>query len=185
MAFAAGGLLAWFADFVAATKGMSIEQATLAFGVIALTAGLAGVVTGGVIGDRWQRRAVYGRMGTIGAGFVAAVPFGAVAIFVDSGPVFVAATWLTLFFLTWYHGPLAAVVDDLVAAERAATAQAVFIFTMHLLGTTSSSYVVGVLADRVGLRHALLAPLAAVALAALAIGLGCRALARQPGERRV
>ena len=52
MAFAAGGFLAWFADFVAATKGMSMERATMVFGAAALTGGLAGVVTGGVVGDR-------------------------------------------------------------------------------------------------------------------------------------
>ncbi len=174
MAFAAGGFLAWFADFVAATKGMSIERATMVFGAIALTAGVAGVVTGGVVADRLDRRVAYGRMATISIGFAAAVPFGAVSIFVDSGALFGIATWLTLFFITWYHGPLAAVVDDLVAPERAATAQATFIFVMHLLGTASSSYVVGVLADHIGLRLALLAPLAAVLVASAAMAVGCR-----------
>ena len=43
---------------------------------------------------------------------------------------------------------MAAVVDDVVPAERAATAQAIMICLMHLLGTASSAWVVGV--NRIG-----------------------------------
>ncbi len=178
MAFAAGGMLAWFADFVHKTKGMSLERATAVFGACAVSGGLAGVVTGGIIGDRLQRRLPFGRMATMTIGFTAALPFGLAAIFVDGGPVFYAATWLTMFFITWYHGPMAAVVDDLVPEGRAATAQAAFIFTMHLVGTAPSSYAVGLLVNRVGVRYALLAPLVAVAAAALVVSLGFRHAAR-------
>ncbi len=184
MAFAAGGFLAWFADFVAATKGLSIERATMVFGAAALTGGLAGVVTGGMIGDRLQRRVPYGRMATISLGFAGAVPFGLLAIFVDSGPIFFASSWLTMFFITWYHGPMAAVVDDLVSDDRAATAQATFIFVMHLFGTTSSSYVVGLLADEVGLRYALLAPIVAVFLGAVVMAAGMPHVARDCARAR-
>lgn len=177
MAFAAGGLLAWFADFVAQTKGMSIEHATLVFGGCALTGGLSGVVVGGVVGDWLFKRVIYGRMAAITIGFLCTIPFGLLSIFVDGGPVFYVATWFTFFFITWYHGPVAAVVDDLVTDERASTAQATFIFLMHLIGTAPSSYVVGLLADEVGLRYALLAPTVAIALGALAVMAGWRRVA--------
>jgi MFS transporter, Spinster family, sphingosine-1-phosphate transporter len=72
-----------------------------------------------------------------------------------------------MFFITWYHGPVAATVDDLVADERATTGQAGFIFAMHFFGTAPSSYVVGVIADGVGLRLALLVPTVAIGVAAL------------------
>lgn len=178
MAFAAGGLVAWFADFVAQTKGMSIGRATAIFGACAVTAGMAGVITGGLIGDRLQARLPYGRMAAMSLGFACTVPLLLAALYADGGAVFIASTWLTMFFITWYHGPMAAVVDDLVSSERAATSQAAFIFIMHILGTAPSSYAVGLLADSVGLRHALLAPVVAIALAALAVAAGFRHAAR-------
>jgi predicted MFS family arabinose efflux permease len=166
--FAAGGYLAWFVDFVATTKDVSVETATLVFGGSALTAGLAGVVTGGVVGDRLIRRVAYGRLAAISIGLFCALPFALLCLLVDALPVFFAAAWLLMFFIPWYHGPMAAVVDDLVPDDRAATAQAGLICLMHLLGTAPSAYVVGLLADEVGLRGALLAPTIAVLLAALA-----------------
>jgi predicted MFS family arabinose efflux permease len=172
--FAAGGFLGWFVDFVAATKGLSIEAATAVFGGSALTGGLAGVITGGVVGDRLRRRLEFGRLAAISIGFLGAVPCAVASIFIDSGFVFYAASWLLLFFVSWYHGPMAAVVDDLVPAERAATSQAGFIFTMHFFGTAPASFLVGLAADHVGLRLALLLPAAAVLLSALSFMGGWR-----------
>ena len=98
-----------------------------------------------------------------------------VLVFFDREIFLVAPlAFFTLYFITWYHGPLAAVVDDLVPAAEASTAQAGFIATMHFFGTAPSSYVVGALSDQVGLRWALLAPLGAVAAAGLVIMGGWR-----------
>lgn len=174
MAFAAGGYVSWFADFVAEEKGYTIENATLIFGVCAVTGGLAGVLSGGVVGDYLYKQVPFGRLAAMCIGFSCSVPFAVVAILVDTGPVFLISAWLMMFFITWYHGPMAAVVDDLVSDEWAATAQATFIFIMHLVGTAPSSYVVGVLADEVGVRYALFAPTLALGLAAAAVAMGFR-----------
>jgi predicted MFS family arabinose efflux permease len=168
ISFANGGYLAWFVDFVARTKGLTVGGATLFFGASALSGGLAGVVAGGVVGDWLYRKVPYGRMAAISIGLSCAVPFALISIYVDGGVLFYAGAWLMMFFITWYHGPMAAAVDDLVADERAATAQAGLICLMHLLGTAPSAYVIGLVADRVGLRTALLVPTIAVGLAALA-----------------
>ncbi len=177
ISFAAGGYLAWFIDFVASTKGFSVASGTLFFGVCALTGGLAGVLSGGIVGDWLVKRVPYGRLAAFSIGLGAGVPFALLSLYVDSGIVFYASVWLMMYFLTWYHGPLAAVVDDLVPDERAATAQAGIIMLMHLVGTAPSAYVVGVVADEVGLRTALLVPTVAVALAALAAVGGWRHVA--------
>lgn len=174
MAFAAGGFLAWFADFLVQTRSMSPTRATAMFGAVALTGGLAGVLAGGIIGDRLQRARPYGRLATMSLGFAASVPFGIVALFIEPLLVFLPAAWLMMFFITWYHGPMAAVVDDLVPRERAATAQASFIFLMHLVGTAPSSFVVGLLVDEVGVRYALLLPLGSVVAAAAVLAGGWR-----------
>jgi len=176
MAFAAGGFLAWFGDFVSATKHLG-ETDEILLAAAAALGGLGGVLTGGRVGDRLQRRAPWGRMATMSIGFLASVPFGVVALFVDDTTTFLVASFLTMYFITWYHGPMAAVVDDLVPEAEATTAQAGFIFVMHLFGTAPSSYVVGALSGAVGLRWALLAPLGAVAAAGLVMIGGWRHVA--------
>lgn len=173
MAFAAGGFLAWFGDFIGQSKHLD-AGGKLALAGAAGLGGLGGVLTGGAVGDRLQRRYAWGRMGAVSIGFLASVPFGVAALLIDATVPFLCAAFFTLYFITWYHGPLAAVVDDLVPAAEAATAQAGFIAIMHLVGTAPSSYVVGVLSDEVGLRWALLAPLGAVAAAGLVIMAGWR-----------
>lgn len=174
--FAAGGYLAWFVEFIERYKDLSRSTATAFFGASALTGGLLGVLAGGAVGDWLYARRSYGRLIAISIGLVAAVPFALIALYMDSGPAFFIASWLLMFFMTWYHGPMAAVVDDVVPAERAATAQAIMICLMHLLGTASSAWVVGVTADELGLRNALLVPTGALVASALVFASGWRAI---------
>jgi MFS transporter, Spinster family, sphingosine-1-phosphate transporter len=168
MAFAAGGFVAWFPEFLRHDKHLSEQQTTMVMAV-SLVAGLFGVVTGGRLGDYWHRRARAGRLWTIALGMAATVPCVIACILLPAGPGLVVASMVTIFFVSWYHAPMAATVDDLASAERAATAQAVVVFTMHILGTAPSSWVIGALSDRIGLGAALWVPTAALAVAALAM----------------
>ena len=177
MAFAAGGYSAWFVDFVYESKGLSKQHALLLLGGIACIGGVLGVLSGGVIGDVLHRRTRGGRAYTMGLGFAASVPCALLAIFVDRGAVLYVSLALMMYFMTWYHGPMAAVVDDVVDEQRAAAAQGAFIFAMHLLGTAPAATVVGIVSEGVGLRWALVVPTAAVALAAILSGFAGRRLA--------
>jgi len=99
----------------------------------------------------------------------ATVPCALLCIFAPVGPLLVVGALLTMYFVSWYHGPMAASVDDLAPDGRAATAQALVIFSMHLLGTAPASFVVGRIKDAYGFTPAMLVPTVAVALAALAM----------------
>lgn len=176
MAFAAGGYLSWFFEFLSTAKGLGAEKAMGVFG-IALVGGLAGVITGGVLGDRLRRRWPAGRLVAIVVGMVCTVPFALIALRAEVGAVFYIASWLTMFFISWYHGPMAATVDDLAPDASATTAQAVVISFMHFFGTAPSSWIVGQLADDIGLANALLVPTGAILVAAVCIALGVRSYA--------
>jgi predicted MFS family arabinose efflux permease len=166
MAFAAGGYTAWFFELLTKTKGLGEGGATTVLGV-AFVAGLLGVIAGGVIADRLRRQRAHGRLIAMTIGMLATVPFALLSIFVDGGWLLYVASFATMFFITWYHAPMAASVDDLAADDRATTAQALVIFTMHLLGTAPSSFVVGLVVDAAGLRVAMLVPTVALAAAGL------------------
>ena len=104
-------------------------------GGIAIAGGVLGVVVGGLVGDRLQRRGTWGRAVTIAIGFLCAAPLAYMTIFPWSRPVFMVTAFLTLFFIPWYNGPMAALIDDVVPPHKAALAQASFMFVLHLVGT--------------------------------------------------
>ncbi|MBK7073979.1 MAG: MFS transporter [Myxococcales bacterium] len=166
MAFAAGGLQAWLLDFLQRDKGMSKEAATSLF-TGCLVAGLFGVLAGGRVADRLRRRWAWGRPGAIALGMALTVPCGIGAILLPAGPALTASAVATMFFITWYHGPMAASVDDVAPAGREASAQAVVLFATHLIGTAPSSRIIGEINERWGGRPAMLTAAAAVAVAAL------------------
>jgi predicted MFS family arabinose efflux permease len=166
MAFAAGGMQAWLLEFLVDEKSMSKSGATRLLG-ICIFGGLAGVVAGGRIADRMRRARTWGRPAAIALGMALTVPCATVCILAPNGPVLWIAGVLTMFFVSWYHGPMAASVDDVAPGRIAATAQAVVIACMHLFGTAPSSRVIGELYEQWGRREAMMVSTAAVAVAAL------------------
>jgi predicted MFS family arabinose efflux permease len=166
LAFAAGGMQAWLLDFLQNDKAMSKGAATTLLGVC-MIGGLAGVVAGGRVADRLSRARVWGRPAAIALGMALTVPCATVCVLAPDGPLLYAASMGTMFFISWYHGPMAASVDDVAPGPLAATAQAVVIACMHLLGTAPSSRVIGELYEQWGRREAMLVATAAVALAAI------------------
>lgn len=166
MAFAAGGMQAWLLDFLQKDKSMSKGAATTLLG-ICMVGGLAGVVAGGRVADRLRRGRVWGRPGAIALGMALTVPCATACVFAPPGPLLWVASLGTMFFISWYHGPMAASVDDVAPGPLASTAQAVVIAVMHLFGTAPSSRVIGELYEQWGRREAMLVSTAAVAIAAL------------------
>ena len=75
ISFASGGYVTWIVDFTVQVKGMSQEVAAPFYALVALTGGVSGVLAGGLIADRWQKRTQRGRVLTIALGFLCAFPF--------------------------------------------------------------------------------------------------------------
>ena len=170
MAFAAGGYNAWLLDLLVTDKGMSRGAATTLMS-IAMVGAVAGIVTGGRVADRLRARSAAGRLWTIVIGMAASVPFSYAFIEMPAGPALYACGVAALFFMFWYHAPMAVTVDDLAPAERVVAAQGLVIFVMHMFGTAPSSFVVGVISEHASLRAAMWAPTVALAVAAVAMAL--------------
>ena len=164
MAFAAGGYLAWFLDFLQKDKHMGTLESQILL-LAALVGGLAGVIAGGRIADRMLRRRPDGRLVTIVLGMTMTVPTALGCIFLPLGVPMYGVAVATMFFISWYHAPMAASVDDLATDDRAATAQSLVIFLMHLLGTAPASWIVGRLMGPLGRKGAMLVPTGCVAIA--------------------
>lgn len=166
MAFAAGGFNAWLLDFLQRDKGMSKGDATTVLS-IAMVGAVAGIIVGGRISDRLRTKYVAGRLWTIVIGMTLAIPCTIISLEAGSGAVLVIAGTANFFFFSWYHAPIAASVDDLAPPAQAVAAQGLVIFMMHLVGTSSSSYVVGLVSDYTSLYRAMWVPTGALILAAI------------------
>jgi MFS family permease len=168
MAFAAGGYNAWLKEFLTRDKHMSEAQANTLL-VLALFGGLGGILIGGRIADRLRARLVNGRLWTIAIGMTMTIPCAILAIKLPAGPALYASGVATMFFISWYHAPMAASVDDLAPRGRRVAAQGLVIFTMHLIGTAPASWVIGEVSKRSDLHRAMWVPTFALAVAALAM----------------
>jgi sugar phosphate permease len=188
MAFAAGGLGAWLLEFLIRPideggKGMSKEAASSLMG-LALLGGLSGIVVGARVADKLRARMAAGRMWTIVTGMTLTAPCAAAAILLPDGiPLYVIGV-ATLFFISWYHAPMAATVDDLAPKRLAVSAQGLVIFTMHMFGTAPATWVVGAISKRSALDIALWVPTGALAVAAICMALATTSFARDHARAR-
>jgi MFS family permease len=170
MAFAAGGYNAWLKEFLTREKHMTEAEATTML-VLALFAGLGGILVGGRVADRLRARLANGRLWTIVLGMTLTIPCAVLAIELPAGPPLYAAGVATMFFISWYHAPMAASVDDLAPRGKTVAAQGLVIFTMHMLGTAPASWVVGEVSERSSLTLAMWVPTAALVVAALCMAI--------------
>jgi len=146
------GLFFWLPSFFVRSFGLSLLDASLYYGVVLLIGGLAGIWAGGYLGDRFGQfdRAQFARIPAIA--FVATVPFYALGIlsptFVLSLIVFLVPTALGLIWL----GPVISAIQHLVQPNMRATASAVFLFVINLIGIGLGTYAIGALSDLLEMR---------------------------------
>ena len=183
MAFAAGGYNAWLKEFLVRDKGMSDEEATTLL-VLALCGGLSGILVGARLADRLRARARTGRLWTIVIGMTLTVPCAATAIELPAGAGLYVAGVATLFFISWYHAPMAATVDDLAPPGLSVAAQGLVIFTMHMLGTAPSSWIVGEVSELTSLHDAMWVPTAGLVIAALCMAAATTSFAEDHARAR-
>jgi len=165
MAFAAGGYAAWLAAFLTRDKHMTKAESNLLL-TLSLCGGLGGILVGGRVADRLRKRLASGRLWTIVIGMTLTIPCAILAIELPNSPALYATGIATLFFISWYHAPMASSVDDLAPHGRSVAAQGLVIFTMHLLGTAPASWVLGEVSKRSTLYTAMWVPTVALGVAA-------------------
>jgi predicted MFS family arabinose efflux permease len=132
--FASVSILTWGVDFAVTYKGFSLRQASVSLAMIGLVCSLCGVLFGGFVADRLQRRFTFGRIIAIAAAFLLAAPFVLLAIQTDEQYLVLVAFALSAFFMSWYHGPVTAVIHDMMPRRAHATSIGVYMFVTQLVG---------------------------------------------------
>jgi MFS family permease len=135
---------------------------------------LLGVVTGSYLADWLYTRWPWGRLATIGIGLILSCPFVTLSLYTTNHVLMLIYFFLGIFLMVWYTGPIIAVIHDIVPNDVKATAQALYILLIHLLGDTFSPAIVGKLADLHNLQTALLLPAVINVLAGVIFLVSCR-----------
>jgi len=178
--FALGGLAFWMPAFLERVRGVPRSEATVSFGTIVVITGFLGTFAGGWLGDycaKYSRQA-YLWLSAI-ATFVAA-PCVWLALTTPSHTLYLTwmvAAQLCLFLST---GPINAAIVNLVSATERATAIALSVFAIHVLGDVPSPFLIGALSDASSLAQAVKIVPIAVLISGCVWVLAARAQARMP-----
>lgn len=154
--FAVGALAFWVPAFLERIRGVSKQDATVQFGVIAVATGLAGTFAGGWIGDRLQARRPEGYLWVCGVSAFLAVPFALAALVAPTPSVYLPCIVLAELLLFASTGPVNSAMLNAVPPAVRASSVAACNFTIHLLGDVPSTPLVGVLSDASNLGRAML-----------------------------
>ncbi|HMC31974.1 MAG TPA: MFS transporter [Candidatus Angelobacter sp.] len=183
LTFAQGGVAVWMPTFLSRMRGLSLLQANNIFGGMLLFNGIVATLIGGWLGDRLLRRTKSAYYLVSGAGMFLALPFIAIAIF-QAGRIMYPAILIGSFFLLLNTGPLNAAMINSVAAPIRATAIAVNLFTIHILGDVPSPPLMGLISDHSSLEIAFLPVIAACAISGAILMFGMRFAPVIPLEER-
>jgi MFS family permease len=154
ISFGMNGIVGWGPTFISRELGLTASQAATLLGKWGLLAGTAGTVLGGALADWLRRYTEQGRVITVALGLLIGGPLALWLLTVRDPNIFTPAFFAAFFFLSWYNGPLTAVIFDVVPARVGATVAGAYLLFIHLAGDAIAFPLVGALSDRFGIDRA-------------------------------
>jgi multidrug resistance protein len=173
MTFSLGGIQVWIPKFLFSERGYTLESANLAFGIVIVVDGIVAALAGGWLGDYLLPRMKGSYYLVSAASMLLGMPVMIVALFVK-GPMMMPAIGVAAFFLLFNTAPLNAAVINSVGAHIRATALAVNIFIIHILGDVPSPTMMGWVADKRSLQAAFILPVIAMGISSAILFYGMR-----------
>ncbi|HSS95858.1 MAG TPA: MFS transporter [Terriglobales bacterium] len=173
MTFSLGGLQQWIPTFLSQERGLSLESANLKFGMIIVVDGIFAALIGGWLGDRLLPRMKGAYYFVSAVGMALGVPAMIVALNLRGRPM-IPAIWVAAFFLLLNMSPLNAAIINSVGPHVRATALAVNIFIIHILGDVPSPTMMGYIADRSSLQTSFILPVIAMIISSAILFYGMR-----------
>jgi MFS family permease len=163
--FGLGGLGFWMPTFLQEVRGLSPDAATTGFGSIVIVTGFLGTAAGGWLGDYCLKRSRQGYLWLSAVTTLAAAPVALLALTSPAPRIYFPAIVIAELLCFMSTGPINAAIVNMVSPFERASAMALSIFAIHLLGDVPSPPLIGHLAVTGSLGRAVL-----VVPVALAIG---------------
>jgi len=165
--FAVGGMSFWVPVYLNRERAMALSEANYVVGAITVVAGIGGTFLGGYLADILAPRIRQAHLYVSGVSMILAIPFAWVAFSSHDRTTAMAALLGAEFLVFLSTGPINVVLVSVVPVAIRATAMAVSIFFIHLLGDAAAPIVIGAVSDRVGLSNAVLIMPVVVALSGI------------------
>lgn len=156
ISFGLNGLVGWGPTFLTRTFNLTSGEGAALLGKWGLLAGVLGALAGGFLADTLRRWTDRGRVLTVALGLLLGGPLAFWTMTVRDLDLFVPLFVVAFFCLSWYNGPMAAVIFDVVPARIGATVSGAYLLFIHLAGDAIAFPLVGMLSDRFGLERAVL-----------------------------
>jgi len=173
MTFSLGGLQVWMPSFLSQERGYSLASANYIFGIIIVVDGIFASLIGGWLGDHLLPRMKGSYYFVSAVSMALGVPAMIVALYFR-GAVMIPAICVAAFFLLINTSPLNTAIINSVGAHVRATALAVNIFVIHLIGDVPSPTLMGYIADRRSLQTSFILPVIAMVLSSAILFYGMR-----------
>ncbi len=174
MTYALGGLQVWMPTFLSRVRNIPLVDGDIAFGKIILFNGVVASLFGGWLGDRLLRRKSSAYYLVSAASMALGIPAMLVALYAR-GSLMLPGIWAGGFLLLVNMGPLNAAVVNSVDARIRATAMAVNIFTIHLIGDALSPVLIPLTSRYFGsFQSGFLSAVVAIAVASAILFYGMR-----------
>lgn len=181
--FALGGFSYWAPKYINQRYGTELDHANYIFGLLLVVAGAIGTGIGGAWGDRAARKALgatpldespasrlkaaRGQLWVCGVTSLLGTPFAAACLLSRSAGGFFALIFVCEIALFLSTSPINAVLLQSIPAHLRASAMAISIFAIHLLGDLWSPPLIGGLTRFMTMQSAMLVLPAAVLVSGL------------------
>ena len=159
--FALGGLAYWIPAFLERVRHVPEKSATFSFGIIVVITGFVGTFAGGWLGDFCARYTQRAYLWISAAATLAAVPFAWLALTVAAPRTYLVCMVIAQLLMFLSTGPINATIVNLVRPTQRSSANALGVFSIHLLGDVPSPLLIGLISTHSSLQQGVkLVPLA-------------------------
>jgi MFS family permease len=176
--FALGGLAFWMPSFLERVRHVPLGEATSGFGAIVIVTGFLGTFAGGWLGDHLLRYSRQAYLWFSGVTTLLAVPFALLALTAAAPAVYYPAIVGAELLLFMSTGPINAAIVNIAAPFERASAVALSMFAIHLLGDVPSPVIIGGISDASSLAQAVLIVPVAIAVSGVVWLIAARVNAR-------
>jgi MFS family permease len=146
MTFAIGGVAIWMPTYLTIDRGLSPERSGMMFGLILVVAGLIATLGGGIAGDKLRHKIPGSYFFVSGLGMLGGFPLF-LLLLITPFPL----AWVVLFFavfcLFFNTGPSNTALANTTPPAIRASAFAINILIIHLLGDAISPGIIGSIRD--------------------------------------
>ena len=166
--FALGGLAYWMPAFLERMRGIPEKEATFSFGIIVVITGFIGTFAGGWLGDFCARYTQRAYLWISAVATLLAMPFAWFALTQTSSGAYLSCMVTAQLLMFLSTGPINASIVNLVLPAQRASANALGVLAIHVLGDVPSPLLIGLVSDRSSLQQGVkLVPLAILAAAVI------------------